>query len=88
VDLQAEDAAALIEAAYAAGAVDEEVAGTWDDVQVDLGLVTPLEATGDFDPDADLGPNLARQPSSTAAQKAERRRKAQKEARKRNRKKK
>lgn len=86
--LQATDAAPLMEAAFAAGRVDVEIAGTWDDAQVDLGMATELEATEDYDPDADLGPNPARRPPADAAEKARRRRKAAKDARKRNRKKK
>lgn len=45
-ELRAVDAAAVMEAAFAANAVDESVTGDWEDVQVELGLlaerVTPV----------------------------------------------
>jgi hypothetical protein len=62
-----------MEAAYAAGAVDSTVFGDWEDVQVDLGL---LDERVTFDP----------RPVRGAPPKA--RRKAEKQARKRNRKRK
>ena len=40
VDLQALEAASVIEQAFAAGVVDEFVGGDWEDVQIDLGLKT------------------------------------------------
>lgn len=84
VDLQATEAAPLMEAAYAAGAVDVGIMSDWEDVQVDLGLIpertTPYPA---FQP----APG-SREAARRAAADASRRRKAQKQARKRNRKKK
>jgi hypothetical protein len=41
IDLQAVEAAPVIERAFAADGVDESVAGDWDDVQVRLGLKEP-----------------------------------------------
>jgi HEAT repeat protein len=84
VDLQAKEAAPLMEAAYAAGAVDVDFMGDWEDVQVDFGLIpertTPYPA---FQPAPGSG-----QAARRAAADARRRRKAEKLARKRNRKKK
>ncbi|WP_420127207.1 hypothetical protein [Longimicrobium sp.] len=83
VDLQETEAAPLMQAAFAVNAVDLNVNGDWEDVQVDLGLleerITPSRA---FDAPG------ARATSPRASQKTEQRRKAQKQARKRNRKKK
>lgn len=91
-ELREAAAAPLIEAAYAAGAVDLAVHGDWEDVQVDLGLlderVTPPTPGSYFDPDADHAPRPARQPSPNAAASAKARRKAEKQSRKRNRKRK
>jgi hypothetical protein len=67
-------AAPLMEAAYAAGAVDLSVIGDWEDVQIDLGLLE--ERLTDPEP-------ARRAPAKTKAH-----RKAEKQARKRNRKKK
>jgi hypothetical protein len=83
VDLQETAAAPLMEAAFAAEAVDLHVNGDWEDVQVDLGLleerITPPETF------APLGPQSA---ASRASAKTKQRRKEQKQSRKRNRKKK
>jgi hypothetical protein len=86
VELQATESAPLMEAAFAAGAVDLEVNGDWEDVQVDLGLIEeritpPPVLFGPIDP-------AAGQAARRAAEKAKQRRKAEKAARKRNRKKK
>jgi len=85
-------AAPLMEAAFAAGAVDVAVSGDWEDVQIDLGLLeerlTPPTPGSYFDPDADHAPRPARQPSPNAAASAKARRKAEKRSRKRNRKRK
>ena len=90
VELDAVDAAPLMEAAFAAGAVNLSVHGDWEDVQVDLGLleerVTPPPPGSYFDPDAPHAPQAARRPPSNAAADAKRRRKAAKQSRKRNRK--
>jgi hypothetical protein len=86
VDLQATESAPLMKAAFAAGAVDLEVNGDWEDVQVDLGLIeertTPPPALfGRIDP-------ASEQAARRAAEKTKQRRKAEKASRKRNRKKK
>lgn len=84
LELEAVDTAPLMEAAYAANAVDLSVAGSWENAQVDLGLLperTPLYEGGPaYHP--------AHTPSARAAETARRKRKAEKAARKRNRKKK
>lgn len=85
VELQATDAAPLMEAAYAADAVDLEIWGDWEDVQVDLGLL-PERTT----PPAPFARSVhagARQAARRAAEQARQRRKAEKKARKRNRRK-
>ena len=43
-DLDAQDAAPLIERAFAAGAVDESIAGDWRDIQIQLGLLAQRSA--------------------------------------------
>jgi hypothetical protein len=40
LDLHAVESAPLIERAFAAGTVDESVAGDWEDVQIELGLIS------------------------------------------------
>jgi hypothetical protein len=85
IDLQATEAAPLMEAAFAADAVSLEMNGDWEDVQVDLGLL-PERITPP--PDRDFEDDGPRQPSRRAAAKSKQRRKAEKQARKRNRKKK
>jgi hypothetical protein len=74
VELQEAAAAPLMEAAYAARAVDLSVSGDWEDVQVDLGLLEE-RLTG-------------LEPARRAPADAKARRKAEKQARKRNRKRK
>jgi hypothetical protein len=71
-------AAPLMEAAYAADAVDLSVAGDWEDVQVDLGLLEER-----ITPSAEWNPS--RTPRADAAGSEKARRKAAKQARKRNR---
>lgn len=96
IDLQAVEAAPLMQAAFEADAVDESIAGDWEDVQVEMGLLsertTPppefypafaREPAPDFAPGAGGG-----QRSDKAAVKAKNRRKAEKQSRKRNRKRK
>jgi hypothetical protein len=73
VELQEAAAAPLMEAAYAAGAVDSSVFGDWEDVQVDLGL---------------LDERITPDPRPVRGAPAKARRKAEKQARKRNRKRK
>lgn len=86
IELGAVEAAPVMEAAFAAGRVTLWVNGDWEDVQVDLGLLTErITAPPDdaLDPDA---PGFARTPPADAAASARSRRKASKAARKRNRK--
>jgi hypothetical protein len=71
-ELRETAAAPLMEAAYAARAVDLSVVGDWEDVQIDLGLLE--ERLTGFEP-------VRRAPAGAKA-----RRKAEKQARKRNRK--
>jgi hypothetical protein len=82
------DAAPLMEAAFAADAVDLSVMGDWEDVQVEMGLLeertTP--ARGGWFEDARRAGAVT--PPANAAAKAKARRKAEKQARKRSRKKK
>jgi hypothetical protein len=96
LDLQATEAIPLIQAAFAADAVAEDIVGDWEEAQVDLGLIeartTPRPQylhsltrgqDPDFAPAARGG-----QRSDKAAAKAKNRRKAEKQSRKRNRKRK
>ena len=41
VELHATEAAPLMERAFAAGSVEEDLMGDWEDVQVELGLLPP-----------------------------------------------
>lgn len=78
-------AAPLMEAAFAAGAVDRADLGGWEDVQVALGLLPAPEGwTEEWEPPRRAG---SRPPPANAAAKAKARREAEKAARKRNRKK-
>jgi hypothetical protein len=43
IDMKAVESAALIEQAFQLKCVDEDIAGDWDEVQVDLGLKSPEE---------------------------------------------
>lgn len=96
LDLRATDAAPLIQAAFAADAVAEDIAGDWEEAQVDLGLIeartTPRPQyvhAFTHEPDPDFAPAVrGGQPSTKAAAKAKNRRKAEKQSRKRNRKRK
>jgi hypothetical protein len=81
------DAAPVMEAAFAADAVDLSVLGDWEDVQVEMGLIperTTPPRGGWFDEARRTGSVT---PPADAAGKAKSRRKAEKQARKRNRKK-
>jgi hypothetical protein len=85
-ELRETAAAPLMEAAFAAGAVDLEVNGDWEDVQIELGLIEeritpPRVLLGEVDP-------ASEQAARRAAAKQKQRRKAEKQARKRNRRKK
>lgn len=90
VTMKAVEAAPLMERAYTAGLVDEDVNGSWDHVAYDLGLTDtpPAEPRHDFG----LPPNLILPPPSPgqkkAKAKAKARRKQAKQSRKRNRKRK
>jgi HEAT repeat protein len=81
VELQEKEAAPLMEAAFAGNAVNPEVNGDWEDVQIDLGLLEER-----ITPPPSFGPAPAASPRASARTKEKR--KAQKQARKRNRKKK
>lgn len=90
-ELGAKEAAPVIEAAFAAGAVDLTINGDWEDAQIDLGLlerrITPPTPWSPLaDDELDEPPLTGRVAPADA--KARSRRKAQKQARKRNRKKK
>lgn len=82
------DAAPVMEAAFAAEAVDLSVMGDWEDVQVEMGLIperTTPPRGGWFEEARRAG---AVTPPADAASKARARRRAEKQARKRNRRKK
>ncbi|HEX6040496.1 hypothetical protein [Longimicrobium sp.] len=81
-------AAPVMEAAFAAGAVNERESGSWQEVQVALGLVAAPETPWADEGWDDGRREGSRTPSATADAKARARRKAEKAARKRNRKKK
>jgi hypothetical protein len=92
LDLKAVETAPAIEKAFAAGRVDESIAGGWDRAQWELGL-TDKEPVGLFRPD-DSGeapltgpPLLGPGPGKKTKDKARAKRKAAARARKRNRKK-
>lgn len=92
VELQVTAAAPLIEAAFAGEAVDLTVNGDWEDVQIDLGLIDRRVTTptpwSPLDPDDDEPVSGRVPPSGTRAEaKSRDRRKAQKQSRKRNRRK-
>ncbi|HET7234471.1 MAG TPA: hypothetical protein VFJ16_30945 [Longimicrobium sp.] len=92
-ELQAVDAAPVIEAAFAAGAVDPTVNGDWEDVQIALALlderVTPPTPWSPLRFEEEDEPVSGRVPltGTQAGAKARNRRKTEKQARKRNRKK-
>jgi hypothetical protein len=87
VELNDTTAAPVMEEAFAAGRVDVTITGPWEDVQVDLGLLPEPEAgrapiDHGFPP-----PDGMPRPSAPKPGKSKAQRKAEKEARKRNRKK-
>ncbi|HEU4559398.1 MAG TPA: hypothetical protein VFS20_16185 [Longimicrobium sp.] len=92
-ELRAAEAAAVMETAFAADAVELSVIGDWEDVQVLVGLLeertTPPTPWSPLDPDLDDEPVSGRvpDPGTHASVKARSRRKAQKQSRKRNRRK-
>ncbi|HYR11126.1 MAG TPA: hypothetical protein VEQ60_25320 [Longimicrobium sp.] len=88
VALRETGAAALMEAAYAAGAVAPTDYRSWDEVQVALGLISPPATPDPYDDG--FGPRRqgSRTPPAGAVAKAKAQRKAEKAARKRNRQKK
>jgi hypothetical protein len=92
MDLQAVEAAPVMQEAFEGDAVDEAVVGDWEEVQVDLGLlaeritprprfVAPLHPF----PHRERENAPPAQPSTKAAAKAHNRRKAAKQSRKKNR---
>jgi hypothetical protein len=90
-DLEAAEAAPLMERAFAAGWVDESIAGGWEHARYDLGLRAEppqghIEYIKRHSPELLVGP--AGSPRARAAKRAKAKRKAAKKARKRNRKKK
>ncbi len=101
LDLKAVESASIIEQAFRADCVDERVAGDWDDVQVEFGLksradvpqkASRFELTGDL---ANYSPEFFSSSADefvvvdrTAKAKSQVKRKMQKQARKKNRKKK
>lgn len=94
VDLDATEAAPVIQAAFEADAVDETFYGDWEDVQVELGLlaerITPRPRYRGFGLDEPWLPRRARPAppipgSDSAGAKARERRKAQKKKSKRKR---
>ena len=98
VKLKAVGLAGLIEAAFAAGRVDETVAGNWDDAQVLLGLKEPdaafharerarMAALHGPDDDAEPGANPPKKPSPAEKAKKKAKAKLAKASRKKNRKK-
>jgi HEAT repeat protein len=87
VELNDTAAAPVMEEAFAAGRVDVTITGPWEDVQVDLGLLPEPEAGRTMDHGFPPADGLPR-PSASKPGKSKAQRKAEKEARKRNRKKK
>lgn len=85
VGLRETAAAPVMEAAFAGNAVDLSVGGDWEDMQIELGLLS--ERTTPPPPETVVALHGGSIPSTQAAAKAKARKKAEKEARKRNRKK-
>ncbi|HST58588.1 MAG TPA: hypothetical protein VLK84_07870 [Longimicrobium sp.] len=88
VGLGEKDAAPLMEAAFAAHAVDLTVGGDWEDMQIELGLLSERTTPPPPETVMALHREGSVRPPTNAEAKAKARRKAEKEARKRNRKKK
>jgi hypothetical protein len=91
-ELDAAEAAPAMEAAFAAGAVDLTINGDWEDVRIELGLldrrITPPTPWSPVDPYDDAPvPGRVAPPGLRGGAKARSRRKAEKQSRKRNRKK-
>ncbi len=92
LDMEAVEAAPVIERAFAAGRIDESIAGDWPEVQSDLGLTdTPPPSRSFLGPVSSWSlpplPGDISRPSRTAQEKAKKRRKEAKKAKKRDRKK-
>lgn len=88
VGLREAGAAAVMEAAFAAGAVDLTVGGDWEDMQIELGLLSERVTPPPPETVMALHREGSARPPTNAEAKAKARRKAEKAARKRNRKKK
>lgn len=90
MDLHAVEAAPVMSEAFQAGAVDESVAGDWDDVQVDLGLLaertTPAPRFEFTFPGRRQPRNALVAGSTSTAAKSRKLRKAQKQGKKKRRK--
>lgn len=87
VGLGEKDAAPLMEAAFAAHAVDLTVGGDWEDMQIELGLLAERTTPPPPETVMPLHREGSARPPTHAEAKAKARRKAEKQARKRNRKK-
>lgn len=85
LDMEAEEAAPIIERAFADNAVDESIAGGWEEVRFELGLGPPPPPRR-FEFLAP--PPLGRPPKTKAQKQGRKRNKLAKQSRKRNRKKK
>jgi hypothetical protein len=92
LDLKAVEAAPVIERAFAAGRIDESIAGDWPEAQYELGLADeppPRKYVHPASPwDVPPLPGDVARPSPSAKARAKQRRKEAKKSRKRNRKKK
>lgn len=88
VGLRAMDATPLMEAAFAGNAVDVTVGGDWEDMQIELGLLSERITPPPPETVMPLHREGSARPPTNAEARAKARRKAEKQARKRNRKKK
>jgi hypothetical protein len=91
LNLQAREAAPLIERAFAADSVDITIVGDWEDAQVELGLKARRETPRPrlfppFDAPEPDKPARVEDPGKSAAKKKKSRRKQAKASRKKNRK--
>lgn len=88
VDMQAVEAAPLMQRVFAARRVDKMVVGDWEDVQVGLGLKPDVERDADFFMDPEDRPFAFKPQSATKRKKAKTKRNMARKSRKQNRKKK